>query len=83
MSVARIICTVIEDALELALPLSERFDRVEIVEPAHFQGEVDFEINLEYCSLDEALASLAMLPGSEDSDITACRSLLCNYDHDA
>jgi hypothetical protein len=63
MSVARIICTVFEDALQLALPLSQRFDRVEIVEPGCACGQADFEINLQWCSLDEALASVSMLGG--------------------
>jgi hypothetical protein len=64
MTVARIICTVFEDALQLALPLSQRFDRVEIVEPGCASGQADFEINLQWCSLDEALATVSMLGGA-------------------
>ena len=74
MPLARIICTVLEDALHLAVPLSELFDTVEIVEPGRFCGQADFEINLQDCSLDEALASVAMLAGGGDADDDALNS---------
>lgn len=64
MSVARIICTVFEDALQLAGPLSLGFDVVEIVEPGVACGPADLEINLQWCSLDEALASVSLLVGT-------------------
>ena len=71
MSVARIICTNFEDALQLAVPLSERFDEVQIVEPGRPCGEADLEINLGWCSLDEAMASVSMLVRTGDADNTA------------
>ena len=61
MSTARVICTVFEDALRLAARLSLTFDVVEIVEPGVACEPADLEINLEWCSLDEALASVPSL----------------------
>lgn len=61
MSTARIVCTVFEDALQLAERLSLSFDVVEIVEPGAACKPADLEINLEWCSLDEALASVSSL----------------------
>jgi len=71
MFVARIICTNFEDALQLAVPLSERFDEVQIAEPGCACGEADLEINLECCSLDEAMASISLLIGPGANENTA------------
>lgn len=71
MSVARIICTNLEDALQLAVPLSERFDEVQITEPGCPCGEADLEINLECCSLDEAMASVSLLIAADATENTA------------
>ena len=67
MSTARIVCTSFEDALRLATPLSLKFEVVEIVEPGVACEPVDLEINLEWCGLDEALASVSLLLGAADA----------------
>lgn len=67
MSTARIVCTSVEDALRLAEGLSLSFDVVEIVEPGVACEPADLEINLECCSLDEALASVSLLPHRRDA----------------
>lgn len=67
MSTARIVCTSVEDALRLAEGLSLSFDVVEIVEPGAVCEPADLEINLECCSLDQALASVSLLPHTSDA----------------
>jgi hypothetical protein len=67
MSKARIVCTVFEDALRLAARLSLSFEVVEIIEPGVACEPADLEINLEWCSLDEAQASLSLLLEAGDA----------------
>ncbi len=67
MSTARIVCTSVEDALRLAEGLSLSFELVEIVEPGVACEPADFEINLEWCSLDEAMASVSLLLHTSDA----------------
>ena len=67
MSTARIVCTSFEDALQLATQLSLKFEIVEIVEPGVACEPADLEINLEWCGLDEALASVSFLLEAADA----------------
>ena len=67
MSIARIVCTSVEDALRLAARLSLSFELVEIVEPGVACEPADLEINLLWCSLDEALASVSLLLHTSDA----------------
>lgn len=67
MPKARIVCTSVEDALRLAARLSLSFDVVEIVEPGVACEPADLEINLLWCSLDEALASVSLLLHPSDA----------------
>lgn len=67
MSTARIVCTSFEDALRLATRLSLNFEIVEIVEPGVVCPPADLEINLEWCGLDEALASVSLLLEAADA----------------